>query len=92
MEQEALDTKFMCHDLGEEIAVRDYLKRLLHTLFEQGEGFSGKRPFGNSGWENDLAVPMIVGGFIAGEIDDGYGELADQDAFDALIHKLIDAL
>jgi hypothetical protein len=34
--------------------VRDYLKALLSKVVEEGEEFSGKRPFGNSGWEDDL--------------------------------------
>lgn len=34
--------------------VKEYLKKLLETLWEEGEGFSGKRPFGNSGWEVEL--------------------------------------
>lgn len=29
-------------------SVRGYLKTLLKTLWEEGEGFSGKRPLGNS--------------------------------------------
>ena len=34
--------------------VKDYLKALLGALWDEGEGFSGKRPFGNSGWECEL--------------------------------------
>ena len=34
--------------------VRDYLVALLLEVWSEGEGFSGKRPFGNSGWEYDL--------------------------------------
>lgn len=39
--------------------VKDYLKALLRALWDEGEGFSGKRPFGNSGWEGDLLDPLI---------------------------------
>ena len=35
-------------------SIRGYLKTLLTTLMAEGEGFSGKRPFGNSGWEYEL--------------------------------------
>lgn len=53
--------------------VREYLKTLLHTLLEEEEGFSGKRPLGNSGWMADLEKPLIIAGFAAGEFDeDGY--------------------
>lgn len=40
--------------------VKGYLKALLFTLWDEDEGFSGKRPFGNSGWECDLTEPLIV--------------------------------
>lgn len=60
-------------DAGDDITVRDYLRTLLTTLWSEGEGFSGKRPFGNSGWEHDIYKPLIAGGFIPGELDDeGY--------------------
>jgi len=39
--------------------VKGYLKALLSTLWDEGEGFSGKRPFGNSGWEYDLTDALI---------------------------------
>lgn len=39
--------------------VKGYLKALLFTLWDEGEGFSGKRPFGNSGWECDLTDALI---------------------------------
>ncbi|MDF2695260.1 MAG: hypothetical protein K0S65_3643 [Labilithrix sp.] len=34
--------------------VGEYLAELLITLLTEEEGFSGKRPFGNSGWIADL--------------------------------------
>jgi len=39
--------------------VKGYLKALLFTLWDEDEGFSGKRPFGNSGWEYELTEPLI---------------------------------
>lgn len=68
----ALEVRFDS-DAGDNLSVRDYLYELLKTLWYQGEGFSGKRPFGNSGWEYDLYAPLIKAGFIKGELDeDGY--------------------
>ncbi len=68
----ALELRFDS-DAGKNITVRDYLRTLLETLWNEGEGFSGKRPFGNSGWEYDIYKPLIAGGFIPGELDeDGY--------------------
>lgn len=39
--------------------VGGYLGALLERLLDDGEAFSGKRPFGNSGWEWDLAAPFL---------------------------------
>ena len=54
---------------GVKRTVKKYLKLLLITMWEKGEEFSGKRPFGNSGWEFDLYDPLIRAGFIPGTID-----------------------
>lgn len=51
--KEALDLKMAPND-AEADTVREYLKKLLSTVWGDGESFSGKRPFGNSGWEYDL--------------------------------------
>jgi hypothetical protein len=40
-------------DLGER-PIREYFKAYLKELLIKGEGFSGKRPLGNSGWDYDL--------------------------------------
>lgn len=67
--------------------VGEYLHSLLFTLWEEGEGFSGKRPFGNSGWECDLYKPLVNGGFVEGRFDDEYGDLISLDEREA--NKLI---
>jgi hypothetical protein len=75
--------------------IHDYLRRLVEEVFAEGEGFSGKRPFGNSGWEYDLyqaladakAIDVQLGKY--GEIEDW---LDDQDKANKLIFKAIDAL
>lgn len=55
--------------------IREYLVELLYTLWEEGEGFSSKRPFGNSGWEYDLYHALCFNGLVECEIrefdDDG---------------------
>lgn len=85
-----LDLKFMCGDLGEEVTIRFYLQSLLLTLWIEGESFSGKRPFGNSGWETDIVVPLVVAGVIKGSVDeDGCLEDYDDKAADMEIQKLI---
>jgi hypothetical protein len=87
----ALDTKFDSMDLGE-VTARQYLKRLLNDLLMKGECFSGKRPFGNSGWEHDLAKPLILAGVIEGSIEDGYAEPAVDDEYTEALKALVEAL
>ena len=88
-----LDIKFYCEDLHKILTIREYFKTILKTLFREGERFSGKRPFGNSGWEWDLAKPLIKAGIISGKLDeDGYIEEFDEDAYYQLIGKLINGL
>ena len=89
--QKILDTPMKTFDHGE-ITPRAYLKLLLTTLWEEEESFSGKRPFGNSGWQYDLDTGLVEGGFITGTIEDGWAEYVDTDARDALILELIAAL
>lgn len=74
--KEILELKFKSMDLGKEITIKDFFKELLITLFKEGECFSGKRPFGNSGWDYDLCVCLAQNGVIDGhnEIDTDYPE------------------
>lgn len=73
--------------------VRDYLKSLLATLWQEDEGFSGKRPFGNSGWKYDLYIPLVKAGIVAGKLDaDGNVEECATAEADELIGKCIAAL
>lgn len=69
--------------------VREYLIALLNELWTERDRFSGKRPFGNSGWEYDLIVPMIRNGIIRGTLDeDGYVE-SITDAEEASADRMI---
>lgn len=43
---------------GSYMSLREWLKSLLATLWEEGEGFSGKRPFGDSGWDWQLYADL----------------------------------
>lgn len=70
--------------------VRGYLVALLAEVWEHTEGFSGKRPFGNSGWDWDLMLPLIKAAFITGTLDeDGYIEDCDDRAGKKLIADAI---
>ena len=85
---DALDLPVLCD--GEEGTIRDYLFLLLRAVWHEQEGFSGKRPFGDSGWEYDMYIPLIRGGFIDGTLDDdGFVSSVDDDAASEYIHDLI---
>jgi hypothetical protein len=87
----ALNVSLYSDDLKKMVTVRNYLKELLLTLWKEKEGFSGKRPFGNSGWHYDLYGALIAKRYITGYLDnDGYVESVDGDEADAFISKLIE--
>lgn len=75
-------------------STRDYLKTLLSLVWEKGESFSGKRPFGNSGWERDLFSQFYIAGLIDGshtDYDDGYVEYEyDSEQAYTLVFNVID--
>lgn len=73
--------------------IGDCLVKLLATLWDEKEGFDGKRPFGNSDWDSDLVAALIQAGAIEGELDeDGYINFCDDDAAEELIARAIQAL
>jgi hypothetical protein len=70
--------------------IRDYLIALLAKVWEEGECFNGKRPFGNSGWEDELYPPLITAGLATGQLDeDGYVADVDEPAAQQLIAAAI---
>jgi hypothetical protein len=73
--------------------IRDYLVELLSTVWREEEGFSGKRAFGNSGWQHEVYHGLAKAGLIEGEFDDeGYLDDCDYRAADALVQRAIAAL
>ena len=73
--------------------VRDYLVALLERLWVEEEGFSGKRPFGNSGWAYEVYEALVKADIIEGEVDeDGYLETVDHRHADELIVAAIRTL
>ena len=61
--------------------VRGYFKELLCSLLIEEESFSGKRPFGNSGWRYDIIEPLHHAGFCSE--NPGHEELVE--LFDSLV-------
>lgn len=90
--QQILDLPMEDNDSGAD-TVRGYLVALLATLWQEGEGFGGKRPFGNSGWDWDLMRPLVKAGYITGKVDeDGFLDDCDDRAGRKLIAEAIDSL
>ena len=71
--------------------VGGYLQSLLKKLWEKGDGFSGKRPFGNSGWEHELYMPLIAAGATTGTLDDD-GYVREEGNAAQVVRDAIDAL
>jgi len=91
--EDILELKFKCDDLGEVITIRGFLKALLYTLWDEEESFSGKRPFGNSGWTYTVYKVLIKNKAIEGELDeDGYIDSMDEKEARGVILKCIKAL
>ena len=91
--KEILNIEFECMDLDRKMTIKDYLKKLLSELWIREEGFSGKRPFGNSGWQYDVYKPLIAKGLISGSLDEeGYINECDDKKADSLILDLIKSL
>lgn len=55
--------------------IREYLVDLLAELWQEQDEFSGKRPFGNSDWPNNLIYPLVTAQVIEGGPDE-WGELS----------------
>lgn len=87
-----LEVRMYVGDLNREVSLREYLHELLPTLWEEGEGFSGKRPFGNSGWEFDVYAFLVKAGAVEGELDeDDRYEKCDKLAANKMMPGLIAA-
>jgi hypothetical protein len=79
-------------DAADNGTVLDYFRALLETLWYEREGFSGKRPFGNSGWEHEPYDALADAGFIEQPVDKrGFGNRKKLDAADAFVRQLIKA-
>lgn len=66
---EVLDCPMLTGNDAQAETVRDYLTSLLLAVWDEEEGFSGKRPFGNSGWSSDI-IDALIAADLAGEDDD----------------------
>ena len=81
------------NDAGAE-TLADYFQTLLFKIWEEGEGFSGKRPFGNSGWQYEVYYCLVKNGLVEGEIDPEYGDLIsfDREAAEDFVYEYLRSL
>jgi len=90
MKKNILEIEFFCDDFHEKITIKEYFIRLLLELWQDGEGFNGKRPFGNSGWDYQIYQALVKNGIVEGVLDsEGYLEHFDQVEADKLIIEAI---
>ena len=74
-------------------SIREYLKALLLQLFIEGEGFSGKRPFGSGAWKYELYKPLVKAGLIRGKYgEDDYLQDCDDKAGNKMLLEAVKAL
>jgi hypothetical protein len=73
--------------------IGDYFARLAERAWVEEEGFSGKRPFGNSGWQHEVYHALVTHKVITGEIDEyGYVEDYDGHAADQILKEVLQFL
>ncbi|PCJ96655.1 MAG: hypothetical protein COA52_01255 [Hyphomicrobiales bacterium] len=88
-----LDVKMIEENDAEAERIRDYLKKLLCSLWIQGESFSAKRPFGNSGWQIELYQSLAASGLVKNckktVYDDGIIEYYYDSETESLMDDLI---
>jgi hypothetical protein len=83
--EDVLKIKMYDNDAGAK-TVGQYLMLLLEGLWENGEAFSGKRPFGNSGWQYEIYEALVASGAVSGELDeDGLLDSVDNEE----AHKVV---
>lgn len=91
--QQILDTPMTGENDAGALTVRGYLLSLLAMLWIDGEGFSAKRPFGNSGWQWDVYAALGEAGHIAIKFDEnGDVEDVNEEAGERLIRAAIGAI
>ena len=54
-------------DQYDNATLRQWLEKVLLALWEEGEGFSGKRPLGDSGWWGGIVDALEAEGYEDGD-------------------------
>lgn len=78
---------------GEEKTIGDFFRECLVQLWLENEGFSGKRPLGDSGWDWEIYEALAWAGLIGAEFDEfGEMESCDEQMANDLIFKALENL
>ncbi len=85
---EVLSLPMQENDAGAK-TIREYLVKLLETLWQEHECFNAKRPFGFSGWKYDIYASLVQAKAIGG---DAHLHPTNQEEADALIEAAIRTL
>jgi hypothetical protein len=75
---------------AEAATIGEYLTKLLQGVWEDRDGFDGKRPFGNSSWEGEVYIALVEAGLVAGVMDDDSLEYME-DCDEQYANRLVDA-
>lgn len=91
-----LDFVWNFADAGGEMTIREYLAALLKLVWSERESFSGRYPFGNSGWEFDIYEALVAAGAVDGVLDEDKRLLDTKDldrlTADAIVARLINEM
>lgn len=80
-------------DNGDLSTIGECLRDLLRRLWYEEEGFSGKRPWGNSGWPLEFYKVLVKFDVIEGKFDeDGYLDNVDSQDGHVIIAECIEEL
>jgi len=81
----------MRNDCGP-VTIGETLRAMLRNLIIEGEGFSGKRPLGDSDWYAQFAIALIDGQVVEGIVDsDGEPSEYDWKKVDKALLKAVEA-
>lgn len=92
MEPLKLDTPFYSNDLREKTTLRGYFQKLLLTLWDELDSFSGKRPFGDSSWDAQLGLDLAKAGIIKSVPSEWDDEGYDETELDQVVIEAINSL
>jgi hypothetical protein len=57
--EEILNYRFEARDIEVNLSIKDFLKTILKKVWKEEQCFDGKRPFGNSGWQQEIYDILI---------------------------------